>query len=244
MHEPTRRFRKNMNLCCQLCTSCIEDCGHALWTHEKGDDGRNMSMKKAPVASRGSFVEQPERGSITEGENFRSYDSDANTSLSHTPSTSRRVTLLNGRDRRASAKGVGLDSVRNASRKASTAPPTDRRVSRMPADRRTSRRSTGENLTQEELEAEDLAFEREREEVFARAVRLAEAEVARAKWEARALAFLAEGNAVCADGTPVARWIMLQQALKDAKELGKPLSNLCVKPPAHCARAVCIRRSW
>ena len=53
----------------------------------------------------------------------------------------------------------------------------------------------------------------------------------REAWETRALNFLAAGDARCADGTPVSRWIKLQNALSAAKLYGKPLDEECELPP-------------
>jgi len=65
-------------------------------------------------------------------------------------------------------------------------------------------------------------------------------DVERAKWEERALSFLAMGNARCLDGTPVVRWVRLQSA-QDAAANGVPLSDENAPGTGVPAGAACPR---
>ena len=74
--------------------------------------------------------------------------------------------------------------------------------------------------------ARELATqERLREEATARRRANQSAAEARAAWEERTLMFLAQGGARTADGTPVSRWIKLQNALRLAVAHGKRLDD-------------------
>ena len=71
-----------------------------------------------------------------------------------------------------------------------------------------------------ELTAEEL-YEKERQRV----IYMREALGNRIEWEARAVAFLAAGNARMADGTMITAWLSLQDELERAHRDGTPLSD-------------------
>jgi len=76
-----------------------------------------------------------------------------------------------------------------------------------------------EQLSLEEQQANERAEQAQVKAMHAKAL------AARKEWEQRTLDFLAAGNAVMKDGTPIAMFIKLQKELRDAETSGVPLSE-------------------
>ena len=79
----------------------------------------------------------------------------------------------------------------------------------------------------EAVKESDKAMERANE--AARAAARAQALISRQAWEKRVMRFLADGNAVLKNGTPVRTWVAVQDELERAEERGVPLSETARK---------------